>query len=75
MNARGSRRKYFSRAPLADLTLPLAIIYPEVEAVQGEAAVPLLGVAPHLVFPPEHSHRLPALTPPTLAHLGGGKIR
>ena len=75
MNALCSRQKYFSRAPLADLTLPLAIVYPEVEAVQGEAAVPLLGVAPHLVFPPEHSHRLPALAPPTLAHLQGGKIK
>ena len=56
--------------PLTDLALPLAVVYPEVQAVEGEAAVPLVCGAPHFVFTPEHSHWLPALAPPTLAHLG-----
>ena len=51
------------------LTLPLSIIYPEVDRVHGEAAVSRLQVPPHLVLPIKHAHWLARLAPPALAHL------
>ena len=51
------------------LALPLPVVYPEVDGVEGEAAVPRPGVAPQLVLAPEHAHRLACLAPPTLPQL------
>ena len=51
------------------LTLPGAIIYPQVDGVKGETAVTTLHVAHHLILAIKHSHWLACLAPPTFSHL------